>query len=349
MDKAFIYRHTGSHRQIVGAEPMRLGYGKADNVNAVRLYNSSGMELTALPDRGMDIYGLRLCGQNMSFLSKTGVTAPQYFVEDGAKGFLKNFFVGFLTTCGLSYMGAAHVDNGEPLGLHGQISNIPAENCYAGEEWIDNKLYAVAQGNVCQTQVFQENIQLTRRIELSGEENVFKIHDHIENRALRETPFMLLYHMNYGYPLLSENTEIHIPSKTVVPRDEAAAAGLENHRSFETPDDMAEEQVFFHQVKADGKGNTSYVVCNRKLGLGLQVEYCAEALPFLTQWKCIRSGEYVLGVEPGNCHVNGRARAREEGLLQVLRPLEERDFVLTVRGLTNEAMIQKAIDQIKQI
>ena len=30
---------------------------------------------------------------------------------------------------------------------------------------------------------------------------------------------MILYHFNFGFPLMSENTEIIIPPKRVVPRD----------------------------------------------------------------------------------------------------------------------------------
>lgn len=349
MDKEFIYRHTGSPRQLIGAEPMRLSEGKADGVRAIRLYNSTGMEAVVLPDRGMDIASLKLCGYNVGFLSKTGITGSQYFTEDGSKGFLRSFYVGFLTTCGLSYMGAAHKDGEQELGLHGLFSNIPATNCFCSECWKDGRLAAVAKGTVCQAQVFQENIALIRTIELDGEKNILQITDHIENRAFNTTPFMLLYHMNYGYPLLSETTQICLPTSKIVPRNNYAAAGLELYNSFETPDDTAEEQVFLHRMKANADGMTSYAVYNRSLGFGVQVSYSTLALPYLTQWKCMRSGEYVLGLEPGNCHVNGRKLARQDGSLQILHPMEERDVQITVTGLSSNKMIDHAIEQIRDM
>jgi len=44
---------------------------------------------------------------------------------------------------------------------------------------------------------------------------------------------MVLYHMNMGYPLLDEDSVVTIPSTKVEPKDEAAAAGLENWMKME--------------------------------------------------------------------------------------------------------------------
>lgn len=52
--------------------------------------------------------------------------------------------------------------------------------------------------------------------------------------------------------------------------------------------------------------------------------YTAGTLPFLTEWKCRKSGVYALGLEPGNARVDGRGVTREDGSLQFLEPLERR-------------------------
>jgi len=41
-------------------------------------------------------------------------------------------------------------------------------------------------------------------------------------------------------------------------------------------------------------------------------------------------GTYVLGMEPANCWVQGRAKERERGTLQFLDPGEERVFILQI-------------------
>ena len=40
----------------------------------------------------------------------------------------------------------------------------------------------------------------------------------------------------------------------------------------------------------------------------------------------MRAGFYAVGVEPGNCHVEGRVKERERGTLQMIAPQEVRTF-----------------------
>lgn len=55
-----------------------------------------------------------------------GIVAPSYFEDEGFKS-LRSLSLGLLTTCGLTYFGIPSYENGEELGLHGRIGNIPAE------------------------------------------------------------------------------------------------------------------------------------------------------------------------------------------------------------------------------
>ena len=46
--------------------------------------------------------------------------------------------------------------------------------------------------------------------------------------------------------------------------------------------------------------------------------------------------DYVLGLEPGNCHPDGRKKMREDGTLQMIQPKEEvvyRVKVSMVKGM----------------
>ena len=44
---------------------------------------------------------------------------------------------------------------------------------------------------------------------------------------------------------------------------------------------------------------------NPDLGFGAEVRWSLGSLPVLAQWKCMRSGEYVLGIEPSNSYIMG--------------------------------------------
>jgi hypothetical protein len=47
--------------------------------------------------------------------------------RDCRLGFQQSFYGGLLVGCGLRWMGARSTDGEEPLGLHGRLSNTPAE------------------------------------------------------------------------------------------------------------------------------------------------------------------------------------------------------------------------------
>ena len=59
---------------------------------------------------------------------------------------------------------------------------------------------------------------------------------------------------------------------------------------------------------------------NPELGICAQVSWSLDTLPILAQWKNMKSGDYVLGLEPSSCYIMGRERERKEGRLMTLEP-----------------------------
>ena len=51
-----------------------------------------------------------------------------------------------------------------------------------------------------EAQMFGENIILTRKIWVKAGENIIHLEDSIENLGFTAQPYMLLYHINYGFP-----------------------------------------------------------------------------------------------------------------------------------------------------
>ena len=121
-----LNKYIGHPSQIYGATPFVYTDGKAKGVRAIEVRNGARIEFKVLEDRGLDIASLSYKGTNLSYLSKCGIVAPEYFSKKGFD-FLDSFFVGFLTTCGLRHIGAPCEVDGEEFGLHGTISNTPAE------------------------------------------------------------------------------------------------------------------------------------------------------------------------------------------------------------------------------
>ena len=73
------------------------------------------------------------------------------------------------------------------------------------------------------------------------------------------------------------------------------------------------ENLIFHTLKPDVDKVITVKLENPKLGIGAYIQYDSEYLPYLVEWKCMRSGEYALGIEPSNNLIGGMRAEREAG------------------------------------
>jgi hypothetical protein len=63
----------------------------------------------------------------------------------------------------------------------------------------------------------------------------------------------------------------------------------------------------------------------------------------------IGEGTYVLGVEPGNCSVLGRARERAEGTLQYLEPGKSLVFHLEIGVISSPEEMNQISDLVDNL
>lgn len=158
-------------------------------------------------------------------------------------------------------------------------------------------------------------------------ENTLSITDTIKNIGCRETPFMLLYHFNTGYPLLSENSVLNISSTRVTPRDDHAAEDLDTWDKMLVPADDFVEQCYYHHFDSQPQ----VTLKNPEIGAELQMTYDQSTLDCFTEWKMMGEYEYVLGLEPGNCYPDGRNIMREKGILKHLAPGESKTTKVSLK------------------
>jgi hypothetical protein len=321
-------KFIGDVSQVADARQSRLVAGWAQGVSAVDVVTGGGLNFSILPDRGMDLAWASYKGIPFSFISKTGVVSPAFY-ESAGTGFLRSFTAGLLTTCGLTHIGPPCCDNGKALGLHGRISHIPAEDVSVYKEWEGDEFVMRVRGKMREGAYFSEQLTLTRTVTAVLGEKKLYLHDVVENAGCREAPFMLLYHCNFGHPLVSEDTRLyHTPAK-IVPRDEAAKPGFDTCETFETPVPGYAEQVFFYDMEP--QNDTAFsCLYNEGLGVGAYLSYRKSQLPCFTEWKHMGEGEYVVGMEPGTNPPIGRAAARERGELTLLQPGERRVFDIEI-------------------
>ena len=103
-DRIFLQSRTGDMAQFCGARRSVLAEGRAAGVETVDVWNYAGLAFSVYPGRGMDIGRLTYRGVPVSYLAKPGVASPGYY-ESSGMNWLRNFFAGMLTTCGLSNVG----------------------------------------------------------------------------------------------------------------------------------------------------------------------------------------------------------------------------------------------------
>lgn len=310
--------YIGNSLQTRGAEQYVLQNGKGDGMHFIYVRNGLGLEAWISVDRAGDVSRLSFKGDNFSYFSPCGYVAPQYYDAKGA-GFLKSFTAGFFTTCGLDAVGSPCTDDGEELPLHGTVSHIPAIVTAIIEN--ENELEIRLKIDDCAT--FGRKYVMERKYIFSYKENTFTVSDSVTNEGVKAAPFMIMYHCNMGYPLLSEQSIVKIPNNKVTARNEHAAQLIDTALQMEKPQSDFEECCYYYDTK-EKNSISSVGIYNPEINKGVVLSYNKQNLPCFTEWKMMGIKEYVLGLEPGNCTPDGRDVLRKENRLFFLQPNESK-------------------------
>ena len=348
VNKREMLRYVGDVSQLFGIKEYVLVDGKAKGVRAFDVKNGSGLEFTILADRCLDIAGLSFKGINCSYITKTGIVAPEYYDENGI-GFLRSYLAGFLTTCGMRNVGSPCEENGEYFPLHGRIGNTPAEQVNASTEWIDDVPVLTISGKMREARLFGENLVLSRKIISKYGENKITLQNSIENLGFKREELNLLFHFNMGYPLLDADSILVTPTAKLLPRDLEAINGAAISGECQAPTADYAEQVFYHDLKSDQDGNTCVALINKRLEIGVVLHYSKNKLFNFAQWKQMGEGDYVMGMEPCNCFVGGRIDPRNTDVKEYLEPGEVRNIDLTIELLNGMDEINAMIRKINNL
>ncbi len=322
LEQKYLRERIGSMRQLAFIRRAVLEDGKGRNMRVMEISNGTGLNFTVYPDRGMDIGEASFKGVPLSWITPNGPVAPAFYEPDGFN-WLRSWGGGLLTGCGLMNVGGPNRAGGENHGLHGRLSHTPAGQVNTTSRWNSDGVYELkAEGDIRVSRVFGKNLLMTRSIRTAMGDNAIEIEDTVCNEGFRTTPFMLLYHMNFGFPLLNEDAYLEAVEHKVTPQNTIAAAGFREWNCAEAPMEDFAEQVFYHDIPADENGMASISMISPSSNLKLTVSYRVAELPYLVQWKMMGQGEYVMGLEPANCYPEGQENIEKRGLLKVLAPGE---------------------------
>lgn len=327
MTREEILSRVGDIHQLAQARLALLSEGKGAGTQTISINTGSGLRLSVLPGRGMDIAESFYQGIPFHFATATGITSPAYYEEPGL-GWLRSFFGGLLTTCGITNAGIPSRDEGRDYGLHGRVSNSAAEDVGISQRWEADQYLISVYGKVREASAMFENLELRRTIHTGLGWKRFILEDVIANNGFEPQPLMMIYHINLGYPFLDSKTRVCGPILDTESGNEESKTKLSDCLTFSDPVKGAGEMIYFHRLATDQAGRTFIAAINRAVGdrvpLGVVLRFQPKELPCLTHWKLPRKGYYVMGLEPGTVTPAGRAVLRDRGELPYLEGQENR-------------------------
>jgi hypothetical protein len=336
-----------NHAQIGGIETSVLDNGLGRGTRIAWVNTGSGLRYKVVIDRGLDIVDGFYNQHSLAWLSHAGVTAPRPDANRGLE-WLRSFAGGLLTTCGLTHVGGPESDELGERGLHGRVSNIPAQvESIIQPDPAAGRLEMSITAVVKESRVFGPNLELRRTISGTIGEPIVRIHDVVTNLGNTPVPHMILYHCNFGWPLVDEGTLIVWKGKCEsrgLDMDNAIFNSKHNYRKCQRPRESHRgggEACGFIDAVPDKKGLCTVGLHNPKLGLALVMRYRKRQLPCLANWQhwgpC---GEYVTALEPGTNPPTGQKKARDQKKLIHIGPGKSRSYDLGMTVLTDKRQIR---------
>lgn len=322
--------------------------GKQAGVDVVEVDNGN-LRFSIIPTRGMNVYEL-LCGDvRLGWDSPvTEIVNPALInpADRGGLGWLDGFNE-WMTRCGYEFAGHPGEDGEKLLTLHGKASNLPASKVEVIVK--DNRIHV--RGTVRETMFKFAHLEMVTDISTGIGSSSVRFDDTLTNRGANDQEFEIIYHSNYGDPLLEEGSRFVAPIKSVRPFDQRAQEELADYAVYAGPTAGYGETVYCMVMNADEEGRTTVMLQNRAADRGVALSYNVDSLPFFTLWKNTDIGEkgYVTGLEPGSGFPYNRAVERERGRVKTLAPGAAKKFLLDVQVLADAGAVQSTAEAISEI
>ena len=326
--------------------------GLRDGVDVIEVHNGR-LRFVVIPTRGMGIWRASCDDISLGWLSPVrGPVNPAMVPlwEATGIGWL-NGFDELLVRCGLESNGAPEfLPNGAlRYPLHGKVANIPAHKV---EVAIDGDSGEIAvRGVLDESRLFGNKLRMTTTIHTQLGSCEMRVTDEIQNISAEPSELELLYHINFGMPLLTPGAKLVLPVKKVAPRDAVAAANAPDWNIYGPESPGLAEACFFFDLLADSAGQTRALLRSASGQQGVSVKADRNQLPCFTVWKnrqAVNDG-YVTGLEPGTDYPNSKTFERQQGRLLSLAPGATHDVRLTVEVHDTPAAVQGVRDEIAAI
>lgn len=250
----------GNPNQQLQVSRARLAGGREDGLEMIQVETGAGFSFSVAPGQAMSLKTARFCGMNLTYIPPGGFTGPALMGQS-------NYFEGGLMfTCGLESTGPV---NG-PYRQHGSLRYQPAGDVSVKRVETDGDRGVEIKGTIIQSGLSLPPLTLERTIRCMNSVPKLWIHDEITNRSAERAGWMIMYHFNFGWPLLSPKAKIEIPSVAIRPKNQVAEAALDRYLQIEEPQEDWTPQVFCHSLDME-KDMADIALINPSEGVGVTI------------------------------------------------------------------------------
>lgn len=324
--------------------------GLREGVDVVEVDNGT-CRFVLLPTRGMGIWRAQCGPVELGWKSPVrGPVHPQFvpLAEASGLGWLAGFDE-LLCRCGLDSNGGPDRDADGQLQytLHGRIANLPAHFVELSVDGSTGEIAVTAE--VDEARLYHPKLRLRSTIRTRAGERGFRIEDEVTNLSGEVADLELVYHINFGAPLLDAGSRVVLPAHRIVPCTPRAAEGLSSWDRYGPPEAGFTEQVYFAELA--GEGPTETMLCNAAGDRGVSLHFDRRQLPCFTLWKstqCVEDG-YVTGLEPGINYPNPKSFEASQGRVAQLAAGERRRFEVRIEAHSDVESVATAEERIAQL
>ncbi len=332
--------------------------GLQEGVQVVEV-NNGKLCYAILPTRGMGIWKGQCGDISLGWDSPVKDPVNPAFInlqDRGGLGWLKGFNEWFVR-CGLNSMGAPGMDTvldnsgnefDVPLTLHGNIANVPARA--VSVEVTDQAI--IVKGEVDETMMLGPALRLNTEIHTEFGSGKMTIIDTVTNLGNNPQEHEMLYHINYGAPLLEKGSRMVAPFKQVAPRDPHSVEGIDTFDEYGAPQIGFVEQAYKYELAGKhGSRETMTMLRNATGDKASLLRFTLKDFPCFTLWKNTagKADGYVTGLEPATSYPNSRRFEREKGRVITLAGGESRTTTLSIEALDTKKAIKAAEAEIKTL
>ena len=334
--------------------------GKQEGVDIVIVDNGK-LKLTIIPTRGMGVFSVTSGDVRLGWDSPVKEVVDPRFINLQSRGGLGwlDGFNEWLVRCGLESNGHPGTDKfinnvGEEatmdLTLHGKIANIPASEVEVVVD-VASPYRIRVRGLVNERMFYGPKLELQTEISTEPGSASFRVADVVTNRGAQEQEFELLYHTNYGKPLLEEGSNFLAPVARVTPFNDHAAKDVAHYTEYAGPALGFVEQVYCLQPLADKDGRTIIALQNKARDRAVSIAFSLKDLPLVTLWKNTNAEAegYVTGLEPGTNFPSNRRIERAHGRVPKLAAGASHSATIDFTIHANAEETKRVADQIAAI